>query len=130
MGRGKQSQKKAASFLNDWNRPRYMNQEEFFKRSFKVNKNKIGIYASVVTDYVFARYVDMLGRRAEQSPYGMGVSREKRGEIGHMLHEAKAAMEKVRDASDNEELFQAQKRLREICVIFVDEGLQAINRKN
>lgn len=42
-------------------------------------------------------------------------------------NEAKAAMEKVRDASDNEELFQAQKRLREICVIFVDAGLQAID---
>ena len=130
MGRIKQSQKKVASLLNEWNRPRYMDMEEFCKRSFKVNKNKVGIYASVVTDYVFSRYVNLLGQRAEHSPYGIGVIEDKRGEIGHMLHEAKTAMEKIRDASNNEELFLAQKRLREICVIFVDAGLQVIESQN
>ena len=129
MGRMKQSQKKVASFLNDWNRPRFMELEEFCKRSFKVNKNKVGIYASVVTDYVFARYVDLLGQRAEYSPLGTGVSREKRGEIGHMLREAKSAMEKIRDAGSKEELFLAQKRLKEICVTFVDEGLTTAEGK-
>lgn len=123
MGREKQGQKKVVRFLNEWNGPRFMEQEEFCKRSFKVNKNKVGIYASVVTDYIFARYVNLLGQRAEHSPFGMGVSQEKRGEIGHMLHEAKSAMEKIRDAVSNEELFMAQKWLKEICVIFVDEGL-------
>lgn len=129
MGCEKQGHKKVTRFLNEWNRPRFIEREEFCKRSFKVNKNKVGIYASVVTDYVFGRYVDLLGQRAEYSPFGMGVSREKCGEIGHMLREAKSAMEKIMDAGSNEELFLAQKRLKEICVIFVDEGLSIAEGK-
>ena len=38
-------------------------------------------------------------------------------------------MEKIRDAGSNEELFLAQKRLKEICVIFVDEGLSMAEGK-
>ena len=126
MGRMKQSKKKVIKYLKDWNGSRYLDQEEFCKISFKVNKNKVMIFASMVTDYVFARYVYELEERTKYLPQGFGMSREKRGEIGHMLHEAKDAIVKITDASTNDELFEAQYRLRDICSAFVDAGLQVL----
>ena len=126
MGHGKQSKKKVVKYLKDWNGSRYLDQEEFCRISFKVNKNKVMIFASLVSDYVFARYVEELEERTKYLPHGLGMSREKRGKIGHMLHEAKYAMEQIRDASSNEELFHAQYRLRDICSAFVDAGIQVL----
>ena len=80
----------------------------------------------MVTDYVFARYVYELEERTNYLPQGLGMSREKRGEIGYMLHEAKDAIVKITDASNNDELFEAQYRLRDICSAFVDAGLQVL----
>ena len=60
MGHGKQSKKKVVKYLKDWNGSRYLDQEKFCRISFKVNKNKVMIFASLVSDYVFARYVEVL----------------------------------------------------------------------
>ena len=126
MGRMKQSKKKVIKYLKEWNDSRYLDQEEFCKISFKVNKNKVMIFASMVTDYIFARYVYGLEERTKYLPQGLGMSREKRGAIGYMLHEAKDAIVKITDASTNDELFEAQYRLRDICSAFVDAGLQVL----
>jgi len=48
MGHGKQSKKKVVKYLKDWNGSRYLDKEEFCRISFKVNKNKVMIFASLV----------------------------------------------------------------------------------
>ena len=75
MGRGKQSKKKVVKYLKDWNGSRYLDKEEFCRISFKVNKNKVMIFASLVSDYVFARYVEELEERTKYLPHGLGMSR-------------------------------------------------------
>ena len=124
MGRWKQENKRLSRLLNDWNKPRYTEWETFDKYSFKVNRNKILMYAEVVTEFVFARYVAIVDQIKEYSPYGM--SREEYAKGTNLLLDAKRIMVKLVEAADNEALFMAQNDLREICAAVVEAGLQAV----
>lgn len=127
MGRGKQETKKIIRTLNEWNKEKYLVQEEFCRSSFKMNRKKIIEFADLVMNYVFFGYVDLLKKRSE-SPLGrIGMSRSKVGEIEYMIHDAGSMMKAIEESANNEELFQAQKRLREICAVFVDEGLKNVS---
>lgn len=105
-------------------RPGYGTLEAFNKYSFKVNRNKILIYADVVTEFVFARYVVIVDQVLQYSPYGM--TREERGKGSYMLQDAKRIMEKMEDATDNEALFKAQNELRGVCAAVVEAGLKVV----
>ena len=86
--------------------------------------NKILIYADIVTEYVFARYVAIVDQVMEYSPYGM--TRVEHAKGSYMLHDAKRVMEKIEEAADNESLFTAQNDLRGICAAVVEAGLQVV----
>ena len=124
MGRWKQENKRLSRLLSEWNKPRYTEWDSFDKYSFKVNRNKILMYADVVTEFVFARYVAIVDQVLQYSPYGM--TREERGKGSYMLQDAKRIMEKIEEAADNEALFTAQNELRSICAAVVEAGLQAV----
>ena len=124
MGRWKQENKRLSRLLNEWNKPRYTEWEAFDRYSFKANRNKILMYADVVTEFVFARYVAIVDQVMEYSHYGM--SREEHVKGFHMLYDAKRVMGTIEEATDNEALFMAQNELRGICASVVEAGLQAV----
>ena len=46
----KKQTKRVVRALNDWNKPRFVEQDEFCKASLKVNKIKINEFAKVLTE--------------------------------------------------------------------------------
>ena len=50
---GKKQTKRVVKVLNDWNKPRFVEQDEFCKASLKVNKIKVSEFANVLTEDIF-----------------------------------------------------------------------------
>ena len=59
---GKKQTKRVVRALNDWNKPRFIEQDEFCKVSLKVNKIKVNEFANVLTEDIFRPLATMLGK--------------------------------------------------------------------
>ena len=90
---GKKQTKIVVRALNDWNKPRFVEQDEFCKASLKV----------------------------------LATSKEKLGKVIFLAESAKRDMEAIDKAATNEELFNAQNRLRELCAAVVEESVSIMN---
>jgi len=127
LTRSKKEIKRVLQTINDWNRPRFTDKEEFKKASRKVNQKKIQEFAAVLSENLFLPLVNMLGENSTKPLVVMVTGREELGKVLHLARSAQQEMEALAKAADNEELFILQNRLREICSAVVEESLRIIN---
>ena len=123
----KKQTKRVVRALNDWNRPRFVEQDEFCKASLKVNKIKVNEFANVLTEDIFRPLANMLGENSERPLVALATSKEKIGKVIFLAESAKRDVEAIDKAGNNEELFRAQNRLRELCAAVVEESMSIMN---
>ena len=123
----KKQTKRVVRALNDWNRPRFVEQDEFCKASLKVNKIKVNEFANVLTEDIFRPLANMLGENSERPLVALATSKEKIGKVIFLAESAKRDVEAIDKAISNEELFRAQNRLRELCAAVVEESMSIMN---
>ena len=123
----KKQTKRVVRALNDWNKPRFIEQDEFCKVSLKVNKIKVNEFANVLTEDVFRPLATMLGEKSKRPLAALATSKEKLGKIIFLAESAKRDIEAIDEAATNEELFNAQNRLRELCAAVVEESVSILN---
>ena len=123
----KKQTKRVVRALNDWNKPRFVEQDEFCKASLKVNKIKINEFAKVLTEDIFRPLANMLGENSERPLVALATSKEKLGKVIFLAESAKREIEAIDKAATNEELFNAQNRLRELCAAVVEESVSIMN---
>ena len=124
---GKKQTKRVVRALNDWNKPRFVEQDEFFKASLKVNKIKVNEFANVLTEDIFRPLANVLGEKSERPLVALATSKEKIGKVIYLAESAKRDIEAIDKAISNEELFRAQNRLRELCAAVVEESMSIMN---
>ena len=105
---GKKQTKRVVRALNDWNKPRFVEQDEFCKASLKVNKIKINEFANMLTEDIFRPLANMLGENSERPLVALATSKEKLGKVIFLAESAKREIEAIDKAATNEELFNAQ----------------------
>lgn len=127
MARSKKDAKRVIKAVNDWNRPRFTEEEIFCKTSLKVNKKKVQEFAAVLTADVFRPLADMLGEHSEKPLVALATGKERLGKVLHLAQSAQRDIGAIESAASNEELFGIQKRLREICSAAVEESVSIIN---
>ncbi len=76
---GKKQMKRVVRALNDWNKPRFVEQDEFCKASVKINKIKINEFANMLTEDIFRPLANMLGENSERPLVALATSKEKIG---------------------------------------------------
>ena len=124
----KKQTKRVVRALNDWNRPRFVEQDEFCKASLKVNKIKVNEFANVLIEDIFRPLANMLGENSERPLVALATSKEKIGKVIFLAESAKRDVEAIDKAGNNEELFHAQnRRLRELCAAVVEESMSIMN---
>ena len=123
----KKQTKRVVRALNDWNRPRFVEQDEFCKASLKVNKIKVNEFANVLIEDIFRPLANMLGENSERPLVALATSKEKIGKVIFLAESAKRDVEAIDKAGNNEELFRAQNRLRELCAAVVEESMSIMN---
>ena len=104
-----------------------MEQDEFCKASLKVNKIKVNEFANVLTEDIFRPLANMLGENSERPLVALATSKEKIGKVIFLAESAKRDVEAIDKAGNNEELFRAQNRLRELCAAVVEESMSIMN---
>jgi len=124
---GKKQMKRVVRALNDWNKPRFVEQDEFCKASVKINKIKINEFANMLTEDIFRPLANMLGENSERPLVALATSKEKIGKVIYLAESAKREIEAIDKAATNEELFDAQNRLRELCAAVVEESVSIMN---
>ena len=123
----KKQTKRVVRALNDWNKPRFVEQDEFCKASLKVNKIKINEFANMLTEDIFRPLANMLGEKSERPLVALATSKEKMGKVIFLAESARREMEALDKAVTNEELFCVQNRLRELCAAVVEESVSIMN---
>jgi len=124
---GKKQMKRVVRALNDWNKPRFVEQDEFCKASVKINKIKINEFANMLTEDIFRPLANMLGENSERPLVALATSKEKIGKVIYLAESAKREIEAIDKAATNEELFDAQNRLRELCAAVIEESVSIMN---
>ena len=124
---GKKQTKRVVRALNDWNKPRFVEQEEFCRASLKVNKIKVNEFANVLTEDIFRPLANVLGENSERPLVALATSKEKIGKVIFLAESATRDIEAIDKAISNEELFRAQNRLRELCAAVVEESMSIMN---
>ena len=123
----KKQTKRVVRALNDWNKPRFVEQDEFCKASLKVNKIKVNEFANVLTEDIFRPLANMLGENSERPLVALATSREKIGKVIYLAKSAKRDIEAIDKAATNEDPFNAKNRLRELCAAVVEESVSIMN---
>ena len=123
----KKQTKRVVRALNDWNKPRFVEQDEFCKASLKVNKIKVNEFANMLTEDIFRPLANVLGEKSERPLVALATSKEKIGKVIYLAESAKRDIEAIDKAISNEELFRAQNRLRELCAAVVEESMSIMN---
>ncbi|SHL07817.1 hypothetical protein SAMN05216582_14013 [Selenomonas ruminantium] len=123
----KKQTKRVVRALNDWNKPRFVELDEFCKASLKVNKIKVNEFANVLTEDIFRPLANVLGENSERPLVALATSKEKIGKVIYLAESAKRDIEAIDKAISNEELFRAQNRLRELCAAVVEESMSIMN---
>jgi len=124
---GKKQTKRVVKTLNDWNKPRFVEQDEFCRASLKVNKIKVIEFANVLTEDIFRPLANMLGEKSARPLVALATSKEKIGKVIYLAESAKRDIEAIDKAATNEDLFNAQNRLRELCAAVVEESVSIMN---
>jgi len=124
---GKKQTKRVVKVLNDWNKPRFVEQDEFCKASLKVNKIKVSEFANVLTEDIFRPLANLLGEKSERPLVALATGKEKIGKVIYLAESAKREIEAIDKAATNEDLFNAQNRLRELCATVVEESVSIMN---
>ncbi|MCR5756536.1 MAG: hypothetical protein K6F95_01340 [Selenomonas sp.] len=127
MARSKKDTKRIIKTVHEWNKPRFTKQEEFCKASLKVNQKKVQGFAAVLSEDLFRPLVNMLGENSAKPLVAMMTGRKELGKVLHLARSAQRDMEAIKHASDNEELFRLQNRLREICSAVVEESVSILS---
>ena len=104
---GKKQTKRVVRALNDWNKPRFVEQDEFCRASLKVNKIKVIEFANVLTEDIFRPLANMLGEKSERPLVALATSKEKIGKVIYLAESAKRDIEAIDKAATNEDLFNA-----------------------
>lgn len=119
--------KQVVKVLNDWNKPRFTEREEFCKASWKMNRRKIDEFASLMTEGLFKPLIRTLGENSDKPLVAVATGKTALMKVLQMTEEAKREMKAIDTAKDNEELFAVQLRLRAICAAFVEESVRIMN---
>lgn len=119
--------KQVVKALNEWNKPRFTEREEFCKVSWKMNRRKIDAVASLMTEGLFKPLIRTLGENSDKPLVAVATGKAALMKVLQMTEAAKREMEAIDTAKDNEELFAVQLRLRAICAAFVEESVRIMN---
>jgi hypothetical protein len=124
---GKKDTKRILKTINDWNKPRFTEQEKFCRVSLKINRKKVQEFAAVLSADLFRPLTAQLGENSSKPLVAMTASREKVGKVLHLAYTAENNIREIEDAATNEQLFGIQTRLREICSAVVEQSVSILN---
>ena len=127
MASSRKYTKQVVKALNEWNKPRFTEREEFCKASWKMNRRKIDAFASLMAESPFKPLIRTLGEKSDKPLVAVATGKTELMKVLQMTEEAKREMNAIDSAKDNEELFAVQLRLRAICAAFVEESVCIMN---
>lgn len=119
--------KQIVKALNDWNKPRFTEREEFCKVSWKMNRRKIDDFSSLMTEGLFKPLIRTLGEKSDKPLVAVATGKAELMKILQLTEAAKREMNAIDTAKGNEELFEIQVRLRGICAAFVEESIRIMH---
>ena len=68
--------KQVVKALNDWNKPRFTEQDAFCKVSWKMNRRKIDEFALLMTEGLFRPIIRTLGENSDKPLVAVAMARQ------------------------------------------------------
>ena len=81
----------------------------------------------MLTEDIFRPLANLLGEKSERPLVALATGKEKIGKVIYLAESAKREIEAIDKAATNEDLFNAQNRLRELCATVVEESVSIMN---